>query len=151
MIAAYRFDRLLSELNDIQRNMSWGMTCKGQLFEDVYCEWMTIDCDPLRSIDEMLNSKYASCLEYAIIMKHSSDRLGIQSKQCVIPRDVPWAMHGVLFVDNHVISMGNSVKVYEVSREYGELVCVDINQGNTRKYVHGMMQNRMRSRSGMLV
>ena len=53
-------------------------------------------------------------------------------------------------VANH-ISMGNSVKVYEVSREYGELVYVDINQGNTRKYVHSMMQNRMRSRSGMLV
>lgn len=151
MIATYRFERLLAELNDIQRYMSWGMTCKGQLFEDVYCEEMTTDCDPLRSIDEILNSKHASCLEYAIVMKRVGDRLGIQSKQCVIPRDVPCAMHGVLFVDNHVISMGNSVKVYEVSREYGELVCVDINQGNTRKYVHGMMQNRMRSRSGMLV
>ena len=53
-------------------------------------------------------------------------------------------------VANH-ISIGNSVKVYEVSREYGELVYVDINQGNTRKYVHGMMQSHMRSRPDMLV
>jgi hypothetical protein len=80
MIATYRFERLLAELNDIQRYMSWGMTCKGQLFEDVYCEEMTTDCGPLRSIDEILNSKHASCLEYTIVMKHTADRLGIPSK-----------------------------------------------------------------------
>jgi len=139
MIATYRFERLLAELNDIQRYMSWGMTCKGQLFEDVYCEGMTIDCDPLRSTDEILNSKHASCLEYAIVMKRVGDRLGIQSKQCVIPRDVSWAMHGVLVVDAHIISMGYSVRVAEAKKEPHPLIAVGIKPGDTRQRIHGVM------------
>ena len=115
------------------------MTCKGKQFSDVYCEEMTIDCDPLRSIDEILNSKYASCLEYTTIMKHASDRLGIPSKQCVIPRDVPWAMHGVLVVDTHIIGMGYFVRVAEVKKERNPFIEMRIKPGDTRQMIHAMM------------
>ena len=60
-------------------------------------------------------------------------------------------MHGIIVVDKRIISMGNSVKVYEVSREHGELIYVDVNPWDARKYVHDIMQNHMESLNGMLV
>ena len=84
-------------------------------------------------------------------MKHIASIFGIYSSQCVIPQCAPWAMHGIIVVDKRIISMGNSVKVYEVSREHCELIYVDVNHWDARKYVHDIMQNHMESLNGMLV
>jgi len=143
--AGYRFDELITELSNIQEFVTWGMTCRAKRVSDIYCEEIILDCDPLRSINEIINSKYASCLEFSVIMKQVCDELGIPNKQCVIPRAPAWAMHGVVVVYNHVISMGNFIRITDVN-EYESLVEMKIMPGDLRQEVY----KRMAAASGSL-
>lgn len=138
MITRYRFEELVTELTNIQQHVSWGMTCVDHRVSYMYSEQMTIDSDPLRSVDEMINSKYASCLEFGILMKHFAIKYGLPCKQVILPRDT-WVIHGMVIIGTHAISMGNYIEVLEKKRMTRRIIELDFNVGESRRNVYERM------------
>lgn len=137
MIARYRFEELVTELTEIQEFVSWGMTCNDQRVSYMYNEDMTKDSNKLRSVSEMLNSKFASCLEFSVLMKQYSIKFGVPCIQGVLQRTAKWSMHGVIMIGNHTISMGNYIEV--IDDIHSGFIEIEFNSGESRKCMYERM------------
>lgn len=138
MITRYRLEEYISELTEIQDYIHWGMTCKNHRVSYMYSEQMTIDSNPLRSIDDIINSKYASCLEFSILMKHTAKTYSLPCKQIILPRNKMWAMHGMIIIDDVAVSMGNYIEVFNTNY-LRPMIEIEFNAGESRKCMYERM------------
>ena len=113
---SYKIDDFITNMNEIYDNayFGYGITQNNKRIRAYNFSIFNKPVNNIRTFFECINSKYWSCLENAVIMKHIANKNGLKaSTVIVISEKDTWSIHGMIKIGNFYYDKNlNVIEVY---------------------------------------